>query len=283
MPVLASFALHVPKGPRGREDESALVALPRARSTAPLLDGALARRKAVVAVAGLALLLLASRGLPLLGSEFLPKLDEGALWVRVDDARLDRPDRGRRASSRRVRGILASFPEVKTVVSQLGRPDDGTDVNGFDTAEIYVDLRPRERVDDRARPGGAGRRDEREALRDPGRRVQFSQVIEDNVNEAVSGIKGELGVKIFGEDPDDAPALADRVADVIESVPGAADVAPERLAGQPQVQIAIDRDAIARYGLSVCGRRDGHRDGPRRAPWRRRCSRGSGRSTWSCG
>jgi len=147
-----------------------------------------------------------------------------------------------------VRGVPREFPEVTTVVSQLGRPD-GLDVNGFDTAEIYVDLRPREEwktAHDRDHLVTA--MNERLA-RIPGIEVSFSQVIEDNVNEAVSGVKGELAVKIFGEDPQELQKLADQVADTIRQVPGAADVAAERLAGQPQVQIALDRDAIARYGL----------------------------------
>jgi cobalt-zinc-cadmium resistance protein CzcA len=151
----------------------------------------------------------------------------------------------------KVRGILCTFPEVKTVVSQLGRPDDGTDVNGFDVAELYVDLKPRSEWKTAKN---------RDALSDamntrlqyiPGLEYQFSQVIEDNVNEAVSGIKGELGIKIFGEEPVQLQGYADQIADILKHVPGAVDVSTEQLLGQPQIQINIDRGAIARVGLSI--------------------------------
>jgi cobalt-zinc-cadmium resistance protein CzcA len=124
-------------------------------------------------------------------------------------------------------------------------------VNGFDTAEIYADLRPRaDWTTARSRDALVSIMSRKlEAI--PGIDVSFSQVIEDNVNEAVSGVKGELVVKIFGEDPEVLQRLADQVTGVVREVPGAADVTPERLAGQPQVQIAVDRTALSRVGLSV--------------------------------
>lgn len=137
VPVLASFVFARKRG----GGESALVH----RLTAwyrPLLERALARRRVVVATS-LALLVLTGVALPYLGSEFLPKLDEGALWVRVILPGSIGPS-GARSVVARVRGVLREFPEVTTVVSQLGRPDDGLDVNGFDTAEILANLRPRE-------------------------------------------------------------------------------------------------------------------------------------------
>ncbi|HXK09934.1 MAG TPA: CusA/CzcA family heavy metal efflux RND transporter [Vicinamibacteria bacterium] len=244
VPVLASFILRGLKG----GGESALVhrLLGWYR---PLLEGALARRKAVVGGA-LVLLLLTAAAVPFLGSEFLPKLDEGALWVRVTLPGSIGPSEAT-AVVRRVRSILRGFPEVTTVVSQLGRPDDGLDVNGFDTAEFYADLRPREEW-----RTARNREDLVKAMSDrleaiPGIDASFSQYIEDNVNEAVSGVKGELVIKIFGEDPNELQRLADRVAAVVRDVPGAADVIPERLAGQPQIQIEVDRGALSRVGLSV--------------------------------
>jgi heavy metal efflux system protein len=215
----------------------------------PALDFALRRRVLVLVLAvaslGVAWLVGAS-----LGSEFLPKLDEGALWVRINMPGSISPSQADRVTTE-ARRILASFPEVKTVVSQLGRPDDGTDINGFDTVEIFVDLLPRERwvtAHDREGLSDAIRR---RLERIPGTELTVSQVIEDNVNEAVSGVKSELSVKIFGNDPQVLQALADRVADILRKVPGAADVAAERLAGQPQVQIVVNRAAVARSGLSV--------------------------------
>ncbi len=215
----------------------------------PALDLALRRRWLVLAAA-VVLLGVAGVVTLALGSEFLPKLDEGSLWVRITMPGSISPTEADRITTR-ARHLLASFPEVTTVVSQLGRPDDGTDVNGFDTAEIYVDLKPREQWTT------AGSREAlSEAIRHrleqiPGVELTVSQVIEDNVNEAVSGVKSELSVKIFGHDPAQLQALADQVAEVLRKVPGTVDVAAEQLAGQPQVQIAVDRQAVARSGLTV--------------------------------
>ncbi len=215
----------------------------------PALDLALRHRVAVVAVAVASLagawLVGAS-----LGSEFLPKLDEGALWVRITMPGSISPSEADRLTTE-ARRILASFPEVKTVVSQLGRPDDGTDINGFDTVEIFVDLLPREQWTTASDREGLSDAIRRRLERIPGTDLTVSQVIEDNVNEAVSGVKSELSVKIFGHDPDKLQALADQAAEVLKQVPGAADVAAERLAGQPQVQIVVDRQAVARSGLTV--------------------------------
>ena len=250
VPVLASFAVKRVTGAPGpaHEEESAVVRW-LGGIYRPALAWVLARRKAALAAAA-GLLAAGVATALLLGSEFLPKLDEGALWVRATFPGSISPSEAARLT-RQIRETLASFPEVTTIVSQLGRPDDGTDVNGFDTVELYVDLLPR---------GKWTTATTREALSDamnrklsaiPGIELTFSQVIEDNVNEAVSGIKSELSVKIFGEDPVVLQDLADRIASVLEAVPGAADVAAERLSGQPQVQISVDRPAIGRYGLSV--------------------------------
>lgn len=264
VPVLASFALKPgnpsrglswpfrpaasPPAPTGHDAESATVRF-LTRLYRPALAEVLARRKSVIAAAG-ALLAAGVVTALLLGSEFLPKLDEGALWVRATFPGSISPSEADRLT-RKIRTTLASFPEVKTVVSQLGRPDDGTDVNGFDTVELYVDLIPREKWTTATSRDTLSDAMNRKLSEIPGIELTFSQVIEDNVNEAVSGIKSELSVKIFGEDPAVLQDLADRTASVLESVRGAADVAAERLAGQPQVQISVDRPAIGRYGLSV--------------------------------
>jgi heavy metal efflux system protein len=244
IPTLASFIL------RGRSGggESALVHFLVTRYR-PVLAWALGHRRTVITAA--ALILVGSFSVvPFLGSEFLPKLDEGALWVRVTLPSSIGPTEAA-SVVRRVRSILRSFPEVTTVVSQLGRPDDGLDVNGFDTAEFYADLRPREEWKTAANREALVEAMNEKLAAIPGIEASFSQYIEDNVNEAVSGVKGELVIKIFGEDPDVLQRLADQTAAVVREVRGAEDVAPERLAGQPQVQIAIDRGALARIGLSV--------------------------------
>lgn len=245
VPVLASFAL---KPAADKDDHDSWLVRRLLALYRPLLDRALRHRRAVYAATLLSLVgagLLASR----LGSEFLPKLDEGSLWLRVSLPHSISPTEAGRLVQR-VRGVLATFPEAKVIVSQLGRPDDGTDVGGFDAAEFYIDLIPRERwsFPDREALVEAMNR---KLATIPGLDLQFSQVIEDNVNEAISGIKGELGIKVFGEDPIKLQALAERIAEAVRGVPGAADVGTEQLLGQPQVQITMDRRAIGRVGLTV--------------------------------
>jgi heavy metal efflux system protein len=249
VPVLASFAVKLRReSSAGGSAESATVRF-LTRLYRPALEGVLARRKTAVAASAVLLALGVATAL-LLGSEFLPKLDEGALWVRATFPGSVSPSEAGRLT-RKIRTTLASFPEVKTVVSQLGRPDDGTDINGFDTVELYVDLIPRDRWTTAPDRESLSNVMNRKLSEIPGIELTFSQVIEDNVNEAVSGIKSELSVKIFGNDPAVLQDLADRTAAILDAVPGAADVAAERLAGQPQVQISVDRPAIGRYGLSV--------------------------------
>ena len=245
VPVLASFALK--KGSAGHE--SWVVERLRAVYT-PLLDWALMKRK-VVFLVGLASLVGAGLVLSRTGTEFLPKLDEGSLWVRGFMPETISPTEAQRLSDQ-IRAVLASFPEVKSVVTQLGRPDDGTDINGFDVVECGVELNPRSTWTTAA---------DREGLDDalnrklsklvPGVQFQFSQMIEDNVNEAISGVKAECSVKIFGDDPEHLQALANQIAYIVGSVPGAKDVGADNLLGQPQIQIRIHRAVIARYGLSV--------------------------------
>ncbi len=244
VPVLASFAVR-------RRIASHVSAVVRGlhRVYRPLLLRALQARYLVL---GSALVVLGLAGLVAarLGSEFLPKLDEGTLWVRAFLPPTISPSEAAKLT-RDIRGILVSFPEVKTVVSQLGRPDDGTDINGFDISEFNVELLPRKSwktaPDRESLVKAVGAR----LAEIPGVEFQFSQYIEDNVNEAVSGIKAELGIKIYGEDPEKLQTLSDRIVDVLRKVPGAADVGSDELLGQPQVQIAVDRLAIARAGLSV--------------------------------
>jgi cobalt-zinc-cadmium resistance protein CzcA len=185
-----------------------------------------------------------------IGSEFLPKLDEGDLWVRTFAPQSISPSESAKITQH-ARQILASFPEVRYVVSQLGRPDDGTDVNGWDVTEYSVGLKPR------AQWVTAHTRDDlcdamnKKLQEIPGIGTQFSQYIEDNVNEAVSGVKSELAIKLFGDDPDKLQSVADQMVDVIKTVPGAADVGTDLLLGQPQIQIIVNRKAIARYGLAI--------------------------------
>jgi len=245
VPTLVSFALK--RGPSHREPWAVRGLLAAYR---PALNWALRSRTVVAVVAGLGLV-AAGITLKSIGSEFLPKLDEGSLWVRGFMPETIAPSEARPLTDT-VRAVLSGFPEVRSVVSQLGRPDDGTDVNGFDVVECGVELKPRQEwTTAKDREGLAEAMNRALAKNLPGMKFQFSQTIEDNVNEAISGIKAELSVKISGEDPRELQRLADTVAEIVRTIPGAADVGTEELMGQPQVQITVDRAAIARYGLSV--------------------------------
>jgi heavy metal efflux system protein len=186
-----------------------------------------------------------------IGSEFLPHLDEGAVWARGTLAPSTGPSEGV-AVAREARKIFISFPEVTQVVSQVGRPDDGTDSTGFFNTEYYVDLKPRSQW----RPQ-FHTKDELIAAMDrqieaiPGVLWNFSQPIEDNVEEAVSGVKGELAVKIFGSELHELENTADRIVEVMKGVPGVADLGVFRVLGQPNVNLIVDRAKTDRYGINV--------------------------------
>jgi cobalt-zinc-cadmium resistance protein CzcA len=244
VPMLASFAVKNKIATHESWVVRGLLRLYR-----PILEWAITFRTWVLGVAVLGLV-IAGASLYFIGSEFLPKLDEGSLWVRGFMPETIAPSEAARLV-KKIRTILASFPETKTVVSQLGRPDDGTDVNGFDIVECAVELKPRSEWKTAATREALSEAMNRKLSEIPGLQFQFSQMIEDNVNEAISGIKSELSIKIFGEDPVQLQSLAGQIAGVIRNVPGATDVGTDELLGQPQVQITIDRGAIARVGLSV--------------------------------
>jgi cobalt-zinc-cadmium resistance protein CzcA len=187
-----------------------------------------------------------------IGSEFLPHLDEGAIWVRGTLAPSTGPTEGIDVMNK-ARVVLAAFPEVTKVVSQVGRPDDGTDTTGFFNTEYFVDLKPK----DQWRPVFGQNKEEligamdRELEKMPGVIWNFSQPISDNVEEAVSGVKGELAVKLYGEDLRTLEATANKVQDVMSRVPGVADLGLFRVIGQPNLTYTVDRPAAARYGINV--------------------------------
>ena len=186
-----------------------------------------------------------------IGSEFLPHLDEGAIWVRGTLA----PSTGPSASmslARQGRRVLANFPEVKQVVSQVGRPDDGSDASGFYNTEFFVDLLPRSKWRSEFKT-----KDDLIAAMDkelngfPGVDWNFSQPISDNVEEAVSGVKGELAVKLFGRDLKVLEAKANEIQAVMSRIPGVADLGTFQVRGQPNVNLVIDRAAADRFGINV--------------------------------
>ena len=185
------------------------------------------------------------------GSEFLPHLDEGAIWARGTLAASTGPSQSQRIT-RQARRIFASFPEVTTVVSQLGRPDDGTDATGFFNTEYFVDLKPRSqwRPEIRTKEQLIDAMDaELEKIR--GVDWNFSQPIADNMEEAVSGVKGELAVKVFGSDLKQLEGKADEIVNVMRRIPGIEDLGVFRVVGQPNVNLIVDRVRTDRFGINV--------------------------------
>ncbi|HLX42153.1 MAG TPA: CusA/CzcA family heavy metal efflux RND transporter [Bryobacteraceae bacterium] len=187
-----------------------------------------------------------------IGSEFLPHLDEGAIWVRGTLAPSTGPTEGAQIIDR-ARQVLCSFPEVPQVVTQLGRPDDGTDTTGFFNTEYFVDLLPKENWrpvfhQDKERLIAAM---DRELEKIPGVAWNFSQPISDNLEEAVSGVKGALAVKIYGDDLKTLEAKGDEIVDVLRGVRGVEDLGLFRVLGQPNLDFRVDRDQSARYGINV--------------------------------
>ena len=202
-----------------------------------------------IVAASLAVLAVALASAPLLGTEFLPKLDEGNIWLTITLPSATALDKTKEVE-RGVRHILRSYPEVKQVITQVGRPDDGTDPKGPNNLEILADLQPR----------GTWRFADKDALvadmaakihATPGLPTNFSQVIQDNVEEALSGAKGEIVVKVFGPDLVILEDLASRTVDVLAAVRGATDVAAIKIGGQSEVDITLDRARLARLGISV--------------------------------
>ena len=187
-----------------------------------------------------------------IGSEFLPHLDEGAIWVRGTLAPSTGPTESARVAQR-ARQILCSFPEVPQVVNQIGRPDDGTDTTGFFDMEFFVDLLPKEKW----RPVFHENKDLLIAAMNyqlekiPGVFWGFSQPISDNLEEAVSGVKGALAVKIYGDDLKTLEAKGDEIVNVMRGIRGIEDLGLFRVLGQPNLNFEVDRDQAARYGINV--------------------------------
>ncbi len=194
----------------------------------------------------------------IIGSEFLPHLDEGAIWARGTLANSTSLTEGSRFTEQ-ARYVFASFPEVTTVVSQAGRPDDGTDTGGFGNTEYFVDLKPH----DQWRPVFRENKEELIAAmerelqkRCPGAVWNFSQPIEDNVGETLTGTKGSLAFKIFGDDLKILEQKGEEVVAVMSGIQGMHDVKLLRDFGQPNLDITIDRRQAARFGINVADIQD---------------------------
>jgi heavy metal efflux system protein len=192
-----------------------------------------------------------------IGSEFLPHLDEGALWVRGTLAPSTGPSEGTRLSNQ-ARLILCSWPEVTQCTSQTGRPDDGTDTTGFFNTEYFVDLKPKEQW----RPGFHENKEElipsmnRELEKIPGVIWNFSQPIADNMEEAVSGVKGQLATKVYGDDLRVLEDTSEKVVAVMRKVRGIQDLGVFHVLGQPNDNFEVDRQQAARYQINVADVQD---------------------------
>lgn len=243
VPVLLSFML----GPKLQERPNILVHVMEARYR-EILMWVLERPRRIMgsALAALALSLGLLGGI---GTEFMPKLDEGNIWLTIT---LPTPISLTKAKEieRGIREGIQTFTEAESVLTQLGRPEDGTDPKGFNNLEVLISLAPKEAWHFESKEELMRAMNERLSVF-PGVQLNFSQVIQDNVEEAISGVKGEIAVKIFGDDLKLLQEKADQVVHILKSTEGASDVAAEQQAGLAQVVIDIDRARIARYGINV--------------------------------
>ncbi len=244
-PVLASFLL-----PAHIEEVETFVVRGLRKVYSPVLGWALGNRGIVVIIGAVFLLLtglLAGR----LGSEFLPALEEGNYWIRASMPLTMSLDAGTEAT-RKIREILLRHPEIITVVSQHGRPDNGSDASPFSNVELFVPLKPFDEW-----PKGLTKDKLTEELQKefsdelPGIGFNFSQYIQDNVEEAISGVKGANSVKIIGPNLFTLEQLATQVMEQMNQVKGVADLGLFRVLGQPNLDIKVDRARAARYGLNT--------------------------------
>jgi cobalt-zinc-cadmium resistance protein CzcA len=244
-PVLTSFLL-----PEHVEEAETIVVRALRRAYTPTLQWSLAHQRAMVIFAGI--FIVATGLLTLrLGSEFLPALEEGNLWIRASMPPTIGLEAGEPATHK-MREILLRHPEVVTVVSQHGRPDNGSDASPFSNVELFVPLKPY----DQWRVGYT-----KDMLIDelqhefanelPGIDFNFSQYIQDNVEEALSGVKGANSVKIIGRDLPTIERIAADVMHQMQQVPGIVDLGIFHVLGQPNLNIKVDRQKAARYGLNT--------------------------------
>ena len=244
-PALASRFI-----PAEEEEKETFLMRALSRLYDPLFDAALKRPRLAPIVPAVFIVLTVAL-FPLLGSEYMPKLEEGNFWIRATLPRsISLEETARHVG--RLRAILRAHPEVLNVVSQLGRPDDGTDVAGFNNVELFAPLKPygewprgltKEKLTDHLAE------EFEEAL--PGAVFNFSQYLSDNVEEALSGVKGENSVKVVGPDLVKNEATANAIVDVMSRVKGVKDLGLYSSMGQPSIRIVPDRDLCARYGLNT--------------------------------
>ena len=243
-PVLSAFLL-----PAYVEERETIVVRALRSLYSPFLNYAV-RNRFVTLSAALMLLVGAGLAVRVLGLEFLPALEEGNMWVRATMPSSISLEAGN-AYANEMRRIFQSYPEIATVVSQQGRPDDGTDASGFFNAEFFVPMRPENKWRKGVTKEGLTKElSDKLSERFPGVEFSFSQYIQDNVEEAVSGVKGQNSIKLIGNDLEQLSASANQIKAVLATVPGIADLAVFASLGQPTVQIDVDREKAARYALA---------------------------------
>ncbi len=248
VPVLCAF-VYSRNLPSERESPIMAYALNIYR---PILQWSM-RNRGLVALIGIGAVSFSVIGGTILGAEFLPPLEEGNIWVRATVLPTSVALEKSVDLARGIRKVFRSYPEVTNVVSQIGAPDDGTDPNNYSNIEFFVDLQPKEKWRAQFPDKQDLVTDMNKRLMDeyPGCLYNFSQYIKDNMDEAIAGVKGELGLKIYGQDLDVLNRLGTQVRDIVQSVPGMVDVAKDELLGQPQLLITIDRTNAARYGINT--------------------------------
>jgi cobalt-zinc-cadmium resistance protein CzcA len=241
-PVMASLVLK----PQAQEHETFVVRGIR-RVYGRLLSGAL-RRPAVTVILAVVALAATLATLPYIGGEFMPKLEEGNLWVRASMPNTISFSYARQLADQ-MRMKFKKYPEVIDVVSQLGRPDDGTDPTSYFNCEFFVNLKPREDWRPGLTKSDLVRDMEADLKQIPGVDYNFSQTIQDNVEEAMSGVKGENSIKLFGDKLEDLESTANQMATVMATVPGVEDLSVFGELGQPNLLVQVDRERAARYGI----------------------------------
>jgi cobalt-zinc-cadmium resistance protein CzcA len=244
MPVLASFALKA-----AREHETRVVRFMK-RFYRPVLERAIASPRATAAFAGATFFAVAALG-PLLGAEFIPRLDEGSLTIQAGRLPSVALEDSLKATTA-IEKVLKRFPEVQTVVSKTGRAEIATDPEGVETSDILVMLKPREEWKTaETKPDLIAKFDEALSREIPGNVISYSQPIELRVQELIAGVRSDVAVLLFGEDLEILKSKADQIARVISKVEGAADTRAEQIAGLPMLRIVVDRKKLARYGINA--------------------------------
>jgi cobalt-zinc-cadmium resistance protein CzcA len=245
-PVLASYVL--PK--QTSEREVLLVRIAQWIYTR-VLRGVLRYRVSVLGLAGCALFLAGVIAMGF-GSEFVPRLSEGAIVVGVRRVPGTSFDQSALVNTQMERALLSAFPdEISHVWSRVGEPKVNTDAGSPETTDMFVTLKPRHNWTRATTQDELVQRMEKELVQFKGQVTWFTQPIEMRINEMLTGVRADVAIKLFGEDIDELIAVADRLEDLLKSIPGSADLATDDVAGQPILQIRLNQDEIARYGISA--------------------------------